>query len=54
MPKSVRHPPNCANLSYLCGKSVNYAQTMRELVVPIWTLIGTHSCTRGEPFVNYT
>ena len=32
---------------------VNYAQTMRELVVPMWTLIGTLSCTRLELFVNY-
>ena len=31
----------------------NYVQTMRKLVVPIWTLIGTHSCTRRELFVNY-
>ena len=33
MPKSVRHRPNCANLSCLCGKSVNYAQTMCKLCV---------------------
>ena len=29
----VRHRPNCANLSCLCGKSVNYAQTMCKLCV---------------------
>ena len=33
VPKSVRHRPNCANLSCLCGKSVNYAQTMCKLCV---------------------
>ena len=26
----------------------NYVQTMHELVVPMCTLIGTHSCTRRE------
>ena len=31
----------------------NYVQTMRELVVPMWTLIGTQSCTSRELFVNY-
>ena len=30
----------------------NYVQTMRELVVPMGTLIGTHSCTRPELSVN--
>ena len=53
MAKSVRHRPNCANSSCQCGKSVKYAQTMRELVVPMRKLIGTHSCARRELFVNY-
>ena len=51
--KSVRHRPNCANSSCQCGKSVKYAQTTRELVVPMRTLISTHSGARRELFVNY-
>ena len=35
VPKSVRHRPNYANLLCQCGKCVNYAQTMREILVPV-------------------
>ena len=57
--KSVRHRPDCANSSSQCGKYVNYAQTMCKpcvnsscQFVSMWTLIGTHSCTRLDLFVN--
>ena len=60
VPKSARHRPDCKNSSCQCGKCVNYAQTMRKLCVnsscqfvSMWTLMGTHSCTRRKLVVSY-
>ena len=38
------------NSSCQCGKYVNYAQTMRDLVVPVRVSVDTD----GHAFVNYS